>query len=95
MVRHIQSITLFRLTKTLSIDRSIWANSVIDCAGFMDEYFRNSLEKESEQMDRIRAAVRDAGIFVVLGYSERDKGSLYIAQVRSEFRGLIVEVQVC
>jgi hypothetical protein len=47
----------------------------------MDEYFRNSLERESEQMDRIRAAVREAGIFVVLGYSERYQGSLYIAQV--------------
>lgn len=48
----------------------------------MDEYFQNSLERESEEMDRIRAAVREAGIFVVLGYSERYRGSLYIAQVR-------------
>lgn len=32
-------------------------------------------------MDRIRDAVREAGIFIVLGYSERDNGSLYIAQV--------------
>lgn len=68
-------------TLTLRFLRSIWANSVIDCAAFMDEYFRNSLERESEQMDRIRAAVREAGIFVVLGYSERYQGSLYIAQV--------------
>lgn len=51
----------------------------------MDEYFRNSLERESEQMDRIRAAVREAGIFVVLGYSERYRGSLYIAQVCNIF----------
>ena len=32
-------------------------------------------------MDRIREAVKKAGIFVVLGYSERAGGSLYIAQV--------------
>lgn len=32
-------------------------------------------------MDRIRDAVREAGIFVVLGYSERYNGSMYIAQV--------------
>ncbi|TLD27545.1 putative nitrilase [Venturia nashicola] len=31
-------------------------------------------------MDRIRAAVKKAGIVVVLGYSERDGTSLYIAQ---------------
>lgn len=47
----------------------------------MDEYFRNSLVKESPEMDRIRDAVREAGIFVVLGYSERHNGSMYIAQV--------------
>lgn len=47
----------------------------------MDEYFRNSLAKDSEEMDRIRSAVREAGIFVVLGYSERCNGTLYIAQV--------------
>lgn len=47
----------------------------------MDEYYRNSLVKESPEMDRIREAVREAGIFVVLGYSERCKGSIYIAQV--------------
>lgn len=40
----------------------------------------NSLRRESEEMDRIRAAVKEAGIFVVLGYSERDGASLYIAQ---------------
>lgn len=61
--------------------RSIWANSVLDCAGFMDEYYRNSLVRDSPQMDRIRAAVKKAGMFVVLGYSERCRGSLYIAQV--------------
>ncbi|GES63185.1 cyanide hydratase [Aspergillus terreus] len=66
------------------------ANSVIDCAAFMDGYFRNSLERESEQMDRIRAAVREAGIFVVLGYSERYQGSLYIAQSFIDPSGSIV-----
>lgn len=48
----------------------------------MDEYFRNSLVKDSDEMKRICAAVREAGVFVVLGYSERFKNTLYIAQVR-------------
>lgn len=65
----------------LNLSRAIWSQSVGDCAAFMDEYFRNSLVKESPEMDRIRAAVREAGIFTVLGYSERYNGSIYIAQV--------------
>lgn len=47
----------------------------------MDEYFRNSLVKDSDEMRRICAAVKEAGVFVVLGYSERYKNTLYIAQV--------------
>lgn len=46
----------------------------------MDEYFRNSLVKDSDEMKRICAAVKEAGVFVVLGYSERYKNTLYIAQ---------------
>lgn len=61
--------------------RSIWANSPTDNAPYMNEYFQNSLERESPEMDRIRDAVREAGVFIVLGYSERYKGTLYIAQV--------------
>src|SRR6187402_1165022 len=44
------------------------------------KYMDNSLSKISPEMDRIRAAVKEAGIFVVLGYSERDGASLYISQ---------------
>lgn len=47
----------------------------------MNEYFDNSLEKESKEMEEIQVAVREAGVFIVLGYSERYRGSLYISQV--------------
>ncbi|KAJ3542042.1 hypothetical protein NM208_g4315 [Fusarium decemcellulare] len=47
---------------------SIWANSPTDNAQHMNEYFENSLQRESPEMDRIREAVREAGVFVVLGY---------------------------
>ncbi|KAK7707843.1 hypothetical protein SLS63_013639 [Diaporthe eres] len=43
---------------------SIWAKSPTDNAGFMDEYFRNSLVKDSDEMKRICAAVKEAGVFV-------------------------------
>ncbi|KAK6199068.1 aspartic proteinase precursor [Pestalotiopsis sp. IQ-011] len=69
---------------------SIWAKSPTENADFMDEYFRNSLEKDSEEMRRICAAVKDAGVFVVLGYSERYRGTLYISQSFIDENGVIV-----
>ena len=41
-------------------------------------------------MDRIRAAVKEAKVFTVLGYSERDGASLYIAQSFIDIEGEIV-----
>ncbi|KAL2272585.1 hypothetical protein FJTKL_06301 [Diaporthe vaccinii] len=56
----------------------------------MDEYFRNSLVKDSDEMKRICSAVKEAGVFVVLGYSERYKNTLYIAQSFIDENGVIV-----
>ncbi len=53
----------------------------------------------SKEMDRIREAVREAGVNVVLGFSERDGGSLYIAQVTITADGNIAnhrrKIKVC
>lgn len=48
--------------------------------GFVQRYFDNSLAYDSPPAERLRAAVRQAGITAVLGLSERSGGSLYIAQ---------------
>lgn len=48
--------------------------------GFVQRYFDNSLSYESPRAERLRHAVRNAGLTAVLGLSERDGGSLYIAQ---------------
>lgn len=53
---------------------------MISNTDLIHDYMANSLRRDSEEMDRIKAAVKAAGIFVVLGHSERDGGSLYIAQ---------------
>jgi nitrilase len=50
----------------------------------------NSLSSNSPEMDAIKAAVKEAGILVVLGYSERDGGSLYMAQSTISPQGIIV-----
>ncbi|MDM0085406.1 carbon-nitrogen hydrolase family protein [Variovorax sp. J31P179] len=48
--------------------------------GFVQRYFDNSLAYDSPEARRLSAAAREARITVVLGLSERDGGSLYIAQ---------------
>lgn len=54
------------------------------------KYMANSLRINSPEMESIKAAVKKAGIFVVLGYSERDGNSLYMAQSSISPEGIIV-----
>lgn len=68
----------------------MWTGSVIDNMDLMHQYMANSLSRESTEMDLIRQAVQEAGIFIVLGYSERDGGSLYMAQSFINPEGQIV-----
>ncbi|KAL0570058.1 hypothetical protein V5O48_011900 [Marasmius crinis-equi] len=58
-----------------------WANDFVACQPVLKEYQANSLALHSPEMDRIRAACKDNDVNVVLGFSERDGASLYIAQV--------------
>ncbi|KAJ7293450.1 nitrilase [Mycena rebaudengoi] len=46
----------------------------------LKQYQANSLPLHSPEMDRIREAVKAADVTIVLGFAERDGGSLYIAQ---------------
>lgn len=48
--------------------------------GFVQRYFDNSLAYDSPQADKLRSAVQRTGLTAVLGLSERDGGSLYLAQ---------------
>ena len=48
--------------------------------GFVSRYFDNSLTYDSPEAERLRAAAKRNKMFVALGLSERDGGSLYIAQ---------------
>ncbi len=48
--------------------------------GFFARYHDNSLAVDSPQMKRLQAIVRKAGVTVVMGFSERDHGSRYMAQ---------------
>lgn len=66
----------------------MWTGSVIDNVELMHQYMANSMSRTSPEMDAIRAAVKEAGMFIVLGYSERDGASLYMAQVSTPFHSL-------
>ncbi|MCY0386990.1 carbon-nitrogen hydrolase family protein [Robbsia sp. Bb-Pol-6] len=48
--------------------------------GFVQRYFAASPTPDHPQIERLRHAAKRAGIHVVIGVSERDGGSLYIAQ---------------
>jgi nitrilase len=63
---------------------------VLKNSGMIHTYMANSLSWASPEMDRIKSAVRDANIFVVLGYSERDGASLFMAQPFISSSGEIV-----
>ncbi|EXJ81555.1 hypothetical protein A1O1_07619 [Capronia coronata CBS 617.96] len=59
---------------------SVWTTAAINNTPFVHEYMKNSMAKDSEQMRRIQAAVKNAGMFVIIGYSEREGSSLYMGQ---------------
>ncbi len=48
--------------------------------GFVQRYFDNSLAYDSPQAEKLRSTVKRTGMTAVLGLSERDGGSLYLAQ---------------
>lgn len=58
----------------------LWLNSPAANMPLVYTYHQNSLVLESAQAQRIAEAARRHNIMVVLGFSERDHGSLYIAQ---------------
>lgn len=58
----------------------IWLDSPANGMRFVPEYAQNSMTSEGPEMGRIRVAAREAQIYVVLGYSAKVGGSLYMAQ---------------
>ncbi|KAH8670400.1 putative nitrilase [Tricladium varicosporioides] len=69
---------------------NIWTQSIPQNKAMLHKYMANSMSIDSPEMEAIKAAVKEAGIFVVLGYSERDGGSLYMAQSTISSEGVIV-----
>jgi cyanide hydratase len=59
----------------------IWAYTPKVISEYYIKYYRNAVDIESPHMDRIRAAARKAKLMVVISIAERDRGTLYMAQI--------------
>jgi nitrilase len=58
----------------------IYLGTPADALAFFPRYHDNSLAVNSPQMRRLQQIVKRAGVTVVMGFSERDVGSRYMAQ---------------
>ena len=71
----------------------IWLDSPFAGMAFVPRYAANSMTRDGAEMRRIRQAAADHGIHVVLGFSERDGGSLYMAQAFISDTGDLLSVR--
>lgn len=58
----------------------LWSYPVYQQMEFVARYHANSITIDGDQLRRIRESARENRISVVLGFSEKDGGSLYMAQ---------------
>lgn len=59
----------------------LWSHPVYEQMEYVARYHANSPTLQGDQLRRIRDAARRESITVVLGFSEKDGGSLYMSQV--------------
>lgn len=71
----------------------LWLDAPFACMPLIQRYHENSLVLDSAQARRISDAARECAIHVVLGYSERDRASLYIGQWIIDAQGNTVGVR--
>jgi len=71
----------------------IWLDSPAAGMQFVPRYAANSMTRDSAEMDRIRQAAAENTIHVVLGFSERAGGSLYMTQATISDAGELIGVR--
>jgi nitrilase len=71
----------------------VWLNSPIDSMPFYVPYHDNSMEVDSAQMRRLQSIAHRHDIFIVMGFSERERGTRYMSQVTIADTGDIVQVR--
>lgn len=71
----------------------IWLDAPAMSMQFVQPYFENSMEVGSEQHKRLCNAAKSNNIYLGMGFSERDGGSLYIAQLFIDDEGETISVR--
>lgn len=71
----------------------VWFDSVAAGMAYVPQYAANSMTRDGAEMKRIRQAAAEHGTHVVLGFSERDGGSLYMAQAFVSAAGDLIGVR--
>jgi nitrilase len=71
----------------------IWLDAPAAGMQFVPRYAANSMTRDGAEMDRVRRAAAEHRVHVVLGFSERDGGSLYMAQAFVSGTGELVSVR--
>lgn len=65
----------------------VWLSSIAECMPLLAQYRTQGLVIGSDKYQKIEEAAAMYGIYVVLGFTERSNGSLYIAQALIDDHG--------
>lgn len=71
----------------------IWLAPPAHNIRYFEQYHRNSVSVGDDAFNQLSEAAREYGIFVSAGASERDYGSLYIAQFLFSDRGELIQAR--
>jgi len=71
----------------------MWLSATAHNIRYFQQYHENSLVAGSDAFNQLSDAARDSRIFVSIGASERDHGSLYIAQFLFSDNGELVQAR--
>lgn len=71
----------------------IWLSPTLHNVKYFQRYHENSLVIGSDSFNRLAQAAKDNDIFLSVGASERDMGSLYIAQFMFDNNGEVVKTR--
>jgi nitrilase len=70
----------------------IWLDSPAGWSKYVQPYYENSLDVDSELFDRLCQAAKKYQIQLVMGFSERSAGTLYISQAFIDESGALLGV---
>lgn len=71
----------------------VWLSATADNLKYFQRYHENCIGIDSQAFARLSQAARDNGIYLSMGASERDHGSLYIAQFLFDDEGTLLQAR--